>query len=164
MLAVVVARLVRGNMIAALIGTGVGNPLTFPLIAPVALAIGRRILGHGASGRDYSRVSDAFAQAFGGIQEGILAMLGHGESHWGRLIPFLRDVLWPYLVGGLIPGIAAGLIAYYVTRPLVAAYQARRRQRMLERAHERVARQKAEIDPGLLRRPGAPATPGETSS
>jgi uncharacterized protein (DUF2062 family) len=162
--AVAVARLVRGNMIAALIGTGVGNPLTFPLIAPVALALGRRILGHGASGRDYSRVSDAFAQAFAGIQEGILAMFGHGESHWHMLVPFLRDVLWPYLVGGLIPGIGAGLIAYYLTRPLVAAYQARRRQRMLERAHERVSRQKAEIDPGRLRRPGVPAHGGETSS
>ncbi len=162
--AIAVARAVRGNIIAALIGTGMGNPLTFPLIAPVALALGRRILGHGASGRDYGRVSDAFAQAFGGIREGIYAMFGSGEAHWYRLVPFLRDVLWPYLVGGLIPGIGAGLIAYYLTRPLIAAYQSRRRQRMLERAHQRVSRQKAEIERGRRLRPGAPATRGETPS
>ena len=137
LLAVAMARAVRANIIAALIGTGVGNPLTFPLIAPVALALGRRILGHGASGRDYGRVSDAFANAFGGIREGIFAMFGHGEAHWHRLVPFFRDILWPYLVGGLLPGLAAGLLAYYLTRPLVAAYQNRRRARMLQRALRR---------------------------
>ena len=54
---------------------------------------------------------------------------------------FVEDVIWPYLVGGLLPGLVAAIASYYVTRPLVAAYQMRRRSRMLARAHERLARQ-----------------------
>ena len=52
-LAAVLAGLLRGNIVAALIGTVAGNPLTFPLIASVSLGLGRRILGYGASGRDF---------------------------------------------------------------------------------------------------------------
>ncbi len=54
-IAVALAWAVRGNLLAAMVGTFVGNPLTFPLIASVSLPLGRRILGHGASGRDFTR-------------------------------------------------------------------------------------------------------------
>ena len=108
--ALVVARAIRANMIAALIGTAAGNPLTFPFIAPVALGLGRRILGHGAGGHDFGRISDAFAQAFAAIKLGVLSLFGRGESEWYKLIPFLRDILWPYFVGGLLPGLAAAVL------------------------------------------------------
>ncbi len=145
--AAVLARALRSNIVAALIGTLVGNPATIPFIAGMSLWLGRKILGHGASGRDFSRVSDAFAQAGEGIWNSSLALLGIGSAHseWHRLVPFFRDILWPYLVGGILPGLAAGLASYYLTRPLIAAYQLRRRARMLERAHERL-RQKSEAD------------------
>jgi uncharacterized protein (DUF2062 family) len=158
-LAVGLAWALRANLIAALIGTGVGNPLTFPLIAPLALGLGREILGYGASGRDVSRVADAFSQAFAAIRDGLLSLFGGGHADWHLLVPFFRDVLWPYFVGGLAPGLAAAVVSYYLTRPLVAAYQARRRARMLERAHQRLAREKA----GPLRPPHA-ATRSETPS
>ncbi len=161
--AAALARVVGGNLVAALLGTLVGNPLTFPLIAAIALALGRRILGFGVTGRDFSRVSEAFTQAFSGIWQSFLSLFGHGESHWDRLIPFFRDIVWPYGVGGLLPGIAAAIASYYLTRPLVSAYQMRRRARMLARAHERLARQDLEADAGLAR-PYNPAKAGPTRS
>ena len=115
--------------------------MTFPLIAPVALELGRRILGYGAPGRDYERVPAAFAEALAALRDGMLSLVGLGHSDWGKLVPFLRDILWPYLVGGLLPGLVAAVASYYLVRPLVAAYQARRRARMLERAHRRLAEQ-----------------------
>ncbi len=149
--AVALARLLRANFVAGLIGTAVGNPLTFPFIASAALGLGRRILGYGVTGRDFSRISDAFTQAFAGIWESLLSLVGFGESEWYRLVPFFRDIVWPYFVGGLLPGLVAATVSYYLTRPIVAAYQTRRRARMLHRARERLARQKSEADAARTR-------------
>jgi uncharacterized protein len=147
LLAAALAWAVRGNLIASLIGTGVGNPLTFPFIAALALGLGREILGYGASGSDAAKVSDAFAQAFVVIREAVTSLFGYGHAEWYRLEPFFHYVLWPYFVGGLLPGLLAGVVTYWLARPLVAAYQARRRARMLERAHRRVVREPTEPIP-----------------
>lgn len=129
-LAAIFARLVRANVLAAMIATVVGNPLTFPLIASVALALGRRILGYGATGRDFGRILEAFNQSARGLGSSLLSLVGRGESHWDRVLVFGRDVMLPYLVGGLLPGLVAAVAAYYLARPLVAAYQTRRRARL----------------------------------
>jgi uncharacterized protein len=140
LLAVGLAWVVRGNIMSSLIGTMTGNPVTFPLIASVSLGLGRRIVGYGVTGRDFSRISDAFTQAFAGLWQTLLSLFGHGESQWQKLSLFVQDVVWPYCVGGALPGLVAAIAGYYLTRPLVAAYQARRRARMLQRARERLAR------------------------
>ena len=44
-LATAIAWAIRGNILAALLATFFGNPLTFPIIAEVSLEIGSRILG-----------------------------------------------------------------------------------------------------------------------
>ena len=138
------ARLVRGNMIAGLIGTAVGNPLTFPLIASVSLGLGRRIVGYGVTGRDFSRVSEAFGQAFSGMWQSLLSLFGRGDSEWSKLVPFFRDIVLPYFLGGILPGLVASVVAYYLVRPIVAAYQMRRRHRMQTRARERLAKSEAD--------------------
>jgi uncharacterized protein len=141
--AVVLAWVLRANLVASVIGTLVGNPVTIPLIAPLALALGRKILCYGVTGRDPSRIQDAFGQFFVGLWDSMLSLFGYGESEWYKVGRFVQDVIWPYLVGGILPGLVAAIAGYYVTRPLVAAYQTRRRARMLARAHERLARQAA---------------------
>jgi uncharacterized protein len=146
LLALALAKLVRANLLAAFVGTFVGNPLTLPLIAAVSLGLGRKILGYGASGEDFGRVSDAFGEAASGIGSSLLALVGRGESQWRRLEPFVDFVLWPYFVGGLLPGLAAAIASYWLLRPLVAAYQARRRERMLARARDRLAAEKSRAD------------------
>ena len=105
------------------------------------MRLGRKILGYGVTGRDPSRIQDAFGQFFSGLWDSLLSLFGYGESEWYKVMLFVQDVIWPYLVGGLLPGLVAAIASYYVARPLVAAYQVRRRSRMLSRAHERLARQ-----------------------
>jgi uncharacterized protein len=46
---------------------------------------------------------------------------------WGNLIRFYDDVFFPYLIGGIIPGIIVSTILYIVSVPLIRAYQNRRR-------------------------------------
>lgn len=142
--AIVLAWVLRANVVASVIGTLAGNPVTIPLIAPIALGLGRKILGYGVTGRDPSRIQDAFGQFFTGLWESVLSLFGYGESEWYKVAHFFQSVIWPYFVGGLLPGLVAAVASYYATRPVVAAYQARRRGRMLARAHERLARQAAE--------------------
>jgi uncharacterized protein (DUF2062 family) len=145
-LAVAAARLLRANMLAGLIGTAAGNPLTFPFIASLALGLGRRILGYGVTGRDFSRIADAFWQAFVGLTQSLLSIGGYGDPHWAKLARLFTDVIWPYFVGGLLPGLIAAVASYYLTRPLVAAHQARRRHRKIARARKLVARRQSEAD------------------
>lgn len=50
MLAMGMAWIMRANMLAAVLGTFVGNPLTTPLIAVLSVSLGRRMLGvHGSA-------------------------------------------------------------------------------------------------------------------
>ena len=146
LLAAGLAKLLRANIVASLIGTFVGNPLTFPFIAAVSLGLGRRILGYGASGHDFERLTDAFALAASGLWSSLMSLVGRGEPQWGRLEPFVDYVLWPYFVGGLLPGLAAAAASYWLLRPLIAAYQARRREKMLARAHDRLAAENSPAD------------------
>lgn len=128
---------VRGNLFASMVGTFVGNPLTFPLIASVSLPLGRRILGHGASGRDFARVSEAFTGAVEGLGKGLGSLFGYGTPEWGKVWTLVADVMWPYFVGGVLPGLAASVLAYWLIRPIVAAYQAAMRARRAERVRRR---------------------------
>jgi uncharacterized protein len=160
-LAALLAKLVRGNFLASLIGTAVGNPLTFPFIASLSLGIGRRILGYGATGRDFSRITDAFEQFFVGLWEAFASIFGHGSPHWGKLTLFVRDVMWPYFVGGVGPGLVAAAATYFLARPVIAAYQARRRAVLLRRERRRAASATASGDTGQSRDYGRPKKPGD---
>lgn len=146
LVAAALAKLARVNIVAALIGTLVGNPLTFPLIAWASLGLGRAILGYGASGEDFDRLSVAFGEAAHGLWSSLLSLFGYGASAWGRVGPFFHYVYWPYFVGGLIPGVASAVASYFILKPLIAAYQGRRRVRMLARAHDRLAAEKSPAD------------------
>lgn len=140
------ALLLRANVVAGLIGTVAGNPITFPIIASISLGLGRRILGYGVTGRDFGRVMDALGEAASGLWSSLLALIGLEESHWERLLPLLSEMVLPWFVGGLLPGLIAAIASYYILRPLIAAYQSRRRRRMLARARERMHAAKAGAD------------------
>ena len=41
----------------------------------------------------------------------------------------LKPVLWPFCVGTIVAGVLAGLVAYFIARPMIQVYQTRRAQR-----------------------------------
>ncbi len=132
------AWLIRGNILAAAIGQFVGNPLTLPLIAASSMALGRRILGEGGpAGRSFERIDQAIAIGIDGLRETMLSWIGMGESQWHKVALVYSDVILPYFVGGLGPGIAASVVSYWIVRTIVGAYQSAVRARRAERARLR---------------------------
>jgi uncharacterized protein (DUF2062 family) len=142
------AYLLRANVIAGLIGTVAGNPITFPIIASMNLSLGRRILGYGVTGRDFGRVVEAFREAMSGLLQSFAAVFGLAENQFDRVLPLLFELILPWFVGGLLPGLIASIASYYILRPIIRAYQSRRRARMLVRARERMHAAKARADEG----------------
>jgi uncharacterized protein (DUF2062 family) len=126
-LAALLALVLRGNVMAALLGTFFGNPLTYVPIAVVSLN-----LGHWLLGTEMSReVDESIFAKFAGAGQDLFwnswyALTGQPVS-WDATLLFWHDVFWPWTVGGLVPGIVTGIAAYAISLPLIEAYQRRRR-------------------------------------
>jgi uncharacterized protein (DUF2062 family) len=112
----------RGNIIAALLATFVGNPLTTPIIAITSVELGHRMLGIDAP-MDVKSIIAAFTNAGTELWGNARALFTADVAHWENLGTFFGTIFWPYLVGGLLPGLAIGLAFYWATIPIVRAYQ-----------------------------------------
>ncbi len=102
-MAVLTAWIIGGSIVAAALGTFVGNPLTYPLFWVSTFEVGSLMLGGGSNKLHID------------LSEGI----------------FQTDQLWPLLkpmtLGALPVGIALAALSYVLVRPAVNAYQHRRR-------------------------------------
>ncbi len=107
-LTVVLAWLLRANMIAGALGTAIGNPLTFPLIWASTFEIGQIIL-RGASDGAPDRLEHELT-----------------NKSFEQIIPLIK----PMLVGALPLGLIAGGLTYLIAYKGVSAYQQARRKRM----------------------------------
>lgn len=130
--AAAIAWVLRGNMVAALISTLVGNPITFPFIATASIELGNWILGHGGEMQPL-QIFEAFGQAGAELTANFWAIFTGHQIEWVHFHRFLTRVFWPYFLGGLGPGVVAGLVGYFLTLPVVTAYQTLRRKRLTER-------------------------------
>lgn len=97
------AWIIGGSIVAAILGTFIGNPLTYPLFWVATYEVGTLMLGGGV---EKPRID---------LSSGI----------------FQTDQLWPLLkpmtLGALPIGIALAALSYVLVRPAVNAYQHRRR-------------------------------------
>ena len=46
---------------------------------------------------------------------------------------FYDEVFYPYMIGGILPGAIAATICYYLSVPVIRAYQNSRRKRLREK-------------------------------
>ncbi|MCA8868688.1 MAG: DUF2062 domain-containing protein [Rhodobacteraceae bacterium] len=127
----------RGNVLAALLSTFFGNPLTFPFIAAGSLTLGTWMLGVDPDPALHKSVFRLFAQASGDFWHNFKAIFNANTVDWTHLGEFFRGVFLPYLLGGIGPGILFGLAGYFLSQPVIAAYQKRRKRRLLSRLKER---------------------------
>ena len=124
--AAIIAKLMRGNILAALMATFLGNPLTFPPIGFVSINLGSWLLGMPQSREAHLRRK--FADASLDLGHNVRAIWTEDKIDWHGLRVFYDDVFFPYLVGGIIPGVIAATFFYYLSVPLIRAYQNRRRK------------------------------------
>lgn len=137
----------RANILAALLATFVGNPLTFPLIAAVSMEVGSLILDQ--RGLPLPLVLSSFSEAANDLWRNFVAMFTEDPARWGGLRVFFERVFLPYLVGGIMPGIAAGVSAYFLANPVIVAYQKARLSRLKKKfakKRERVISRRIEAE------------------
>lgn len=125
--AVLLARMMKGNMLASLMATFVGNPLTFVFIALSSLKTGHLILGTELEEGELRALSRKFGNAGSDLWHNFVAVFTDARMDWSGLAIFSRDVFYPYLIGGIIPGVICASLAYYLMVPILRAYQQRRR-------------------------------------
>lgn len=128
-IAAFLALVVRGNVPASLLGTFFGNPLTYVPIGVISLQTGYAVLGRPQPAEDeLSRsLGGKFLDAGADLQNNLLSLFTDRQPDWDGLAVFYEEVFFPYMIGGVIPGMIAALVAYYVSLPVIAAYQARRK-------------------------------------
>jgi uncharacterized protein len=131
------SRLVGGNLLAALLATFNTNPITTPFFAVLAMTLGHWILGI-EKPLSWDYISSATETAARDLWMNVRAIFTPEVAHWDGLIQFWHEIYWPYFIGALGPGIILSLIGYYITIPLVEAYQKAR----AAKAHDRSERRK----------------------
>jgi len=146
-MALVLVYFLRANLVASFITTMFGNPVTYPFIATASLGLGRTVLGMNAKDDDYQSLHTAFWKASTDAWQLIQSWFGVAERPEG-LADFVSNIFLPYLIGGTIIGLVAGAITYFLLKPVIAAYQIRRRAIMAERREKRLEERDSLADSG----------------
>lgn len=128
--------LMRGNILAALLATFNSNPITTPFFAVGAIALGHWMLGVEAP-LSYDYVVNAFANAGSDLWDNVRSVFTNETAHWEGLAQFWHTIYLPYFIGAIVPGVALSTLFYYITIPLVAAYQRARDAKAKDRAERR---------------------------
>ena len=97
-LAIVFAYLIRGNIVAALLGTIVGNPVTFPFIWGLIYKIGAFVIS-------------------------TKHLEFNNEINFNMIITQTYEIFLPMLLGGAILAIPVWLITYILTYSFISSYK-----------------------------------------
>ncbi len=130
-----VAWALRGNILASMLATFFGNPITFPIIATISVELGTWML-------DLPPVPPkdillGFSLASVELWGNFAAMFTPARANWTETGEFFTRIFVPYLIGGIVPGMLAGFAAYFMANPIIASYQRGRIKRMKQRFEAR---------------------------
>ncbi len=107
------AFLLRGNRMTALLGTLVSNPFTVPIFYFFLYEVGKAVV------------------------PGRVPRLDMQQLAFSELLQKGGDLVTVMLVGGVIVGIPAGILTYFVSLRCIRAYQKKREARRLRKFMER---------------------------
>ncbi len=136
------AWLTRCSILAATIGTVVGNPWTFPFIWALVYQVGVFMLRLDVIDAPADEtLALLFRQIWDLVGDWILVFVGLKSSiatNGGTeaLAEVLRSVFWPMFVGSLPTAFIVWILFYLPLRRLVESYQRRRRRRYERRQAE----------------------------
>lgn len=122
-----IAWAMRGNIIASLMATFFGNPLTYVPIGIASLKTGHWLLGTEMRESEHRSFGGKFADAGQDLWQNLKANVTGDPTDWHGIMVFYDEVFFPYLIGGIIPGIICATVSYYMAVPVIRAYQKRRR-------------------------------------
>ncbi len=134
--AALIARVMNGNILAALSSTFFGNPLTYVPIGVVSLQTGHWLLGTEFDQEVDKSLVGKFIAAGHDLKSNLFSHFTGDPVDWHGLTLFYNEVFYPYMVGGLLPGAITATICYFVSLPLIRAYQLRRRSKIKAKFEE----------------------------
>ena len=136
----------RANVLASLIGTFIGNPITFPIITVFNLKLGEWILGSSEySSGDGGKIFEGFLDFIFLIYKSFFTEGSIRENNVPRMNEFLNGIFIPYSLGGLILGIFISVISYFLLRPLVSTYKKKRDSLKARRLKKKLMRKRNEV-------------------
>lgn len=119
--AALLAMVLRGSVVAAWVGTLIGNPSTFPIIWLLAYNLGLTLLGH-------PPVSEPQFQAESQLTTLPEPFTLEWANGWvERAAAWTKAKFLPMAIGGVPLGILAGVVVYVPLVRIIAAVQERRR-------------------------------------
>ena len=107
------AFILRGNIVAGLLATAIGNPITFPFIWIGSYKLGNLIIGQSA----LSEGKLHFMELFKDMKEAIVML------DFNLLIEKVLPILIPMMIGGIIMAIISGFISYYLIIGMIDEYK-----------------------------------------
>jgi uncharacterized protein (DUF2062 family) len=120
-LAMLLAVVLRGNIPAALAGTFIGNPLSWPAIWGASYIAGAWVLGY-----DPAYAADHIALGADAIGATLRAPTAEALDAAALTLSLTLE---PLAVGGVLVGLIAAAGTYYPTRHAVGVFQRRNRHR-----------------------------------
>jgi uncharacterized protein (DUF2062 family) len=116
-MAALLAWVIGGSIVASVLGTFLGNPLTYPFLWYASYEVGSVLLGAQDTKKDIDLSQGLFQSSF--------------EHLW--------PILKPMSLGCVPLGLAVATGCYFLVRPMVEAYQHRRRRELgLRHRHDPV--------------------------
>lgn len=155
--AALIARIMKGNILAALSATFFGNPLTYVPIGVASLQTGHWLLGTEFDANVDKSLVGKFLGAGDDLLNNIFALFMDKPADWSGLWLFYNEVFYPYLIGGIIPGVITATICYTLSLPLIRAYQQRRRAKIKAKFEE--IKRRAEVATNSPQPPATAAKP-----
>ena len=122
LLAVVISVALRGSVLASLLSSFAGNPLTYPVIWFATFNLGEALLGAQTS----LRIVDLQSKA-GALRDALLAL---APDRIGVALEALWPLFKPMVIGSLPLGGFAAFATYLGVRKMIASSNARKRQKL----------------------------------
>lgn len=120
-LAGIISVALRGSVLASLLSSFAGNPLTYPIIWFATFNLGEALLGAQTS----LRIVDLQSKA-GALRDGLLAL---SPDRIGAALEALWPLFKPMVIGSLPLGGFAALATYMGVRKMIAESNARKRRK-----------------------------------
>ncbi len=133
LLAFLIARSLRVNILAAVLGTFMGNPITFPIIAAVNFGVGDLFINVSTEEVSSKSFLQQLVDVSYAFSENVGMMMRGKSADFSTVLEFFYGIFLPYLVGGLILGVAVGVMSYFIMLPMIVTYKARKVRKKLKR-------------------------------
>ncbi|MEM8979880.1 MAG: DUF2062 domain-containing protein [Pseudomonadota bacterium] len=143
--ALIVAFFMRANILAALIATFLSNPVTLAPIAWLSLRLGYWMLGIRPEAGLMRNSLDRFGEAMSMLWKNFKSIFTPAQADWAWLPSFFQEIFYPYLIGGILPGLFVAYAGYFASVPVIRAYQNRRKGMLAAKIAELRERAKKEI-------------------